>query len=235
VSDPNYCIIEPGILPHRLAEKHGRYAHMGVNLLKGCLTKFDYDICCPVAGDALPEPSAYDGYLVMGSEHGVNDDLPWMTPLLTFLNNAFTQRIPIVGICFGHQAVAKALGGQVERRGWNVGVTDYHEPDKKRQMSSVVYHQDQVVALPPDARLEWTSDRCINAALSYATSPCWTIQSHPEFSPEFSWDLFEDTRHDPLTDAQCDQAKREVADFEPDLGYVEARIRETLLDGVNTD
>ena len=68
--------------------------------------------------------------------------------------------------------------------------------------------------------------QALQMRLSYSASPCWTIQSHRAISKIFV-DLFENTRHEPLTDAQCDQAKR-VEGFEPDLRLVEARIRETF-------
>ena len=228
MSQPNYCIIDPGSLPRKLSKEHGRYADMGARLLKRSLSDFNYEICSPAKGDVLPKPSAYDGYLIMGSEHSVNDQLPWILPLMTFIIETFRRQLPLVGICFGHQAIAKALGGKVAECGWIVGVEAYRDPDSGDYLKSIVYHQDQIVALPSCAQIEWTSKRCINAALSYSASPCWTIQSHPEFSPKFSWDLFENTRHEPLTDAQCDQAKKEVEGFEPDLRLVEARIRETF-------
>ena len=229
MTKPTYCIIEPGTLSDNLVADHGDYARMGVDLLSECIDEFEYHVCTPVRGEALPEAGNYHGCLIMGSEHGVNDDLPWLEPLFRFIRDASSQKLPLVGICFGHQAIARALGGAVERRDWNVGVDEYRAADGQDLLKTIVYHQDQVVRLPDATRLEFASDNCPNASLGYLEHPCWTIQSHPEFTKPFAWDLFEQTRYDPLTDDQCDSAKTDLGDFEADLGYIRHRIRQTFL------
>ena len=88
----------------------------------GCLL----EVCRPYAGDALPALTAYDGVLVLGGEMGANDDdaHPWLTPLKAGIRDAVEAGTPLLGICLGHQLVAAALGGVVERnpRGQTVGL-----------------------------------------------------------------------------------------------------------------
>ena len=74
-----------------------------------------------------PRRGQADAWLVTGSRHGVYDDLPWIEPLKAFLRACVAARVPVVGICFGHQILAEALGGRAVKsdRGWGLGVQDY--------------------------------------------------------------------------------------------------------------
>ncbi|NBT31548.1 MAG: type 1 glutamine amidotransferase, partial [Rhodobacteraceae bacterium] len=79
-----------------------------------------------VAGDLPDGPDAFDGYIVTGSPASVNDPHPWVACLLEFIRRTASDQIPIYGTCFGHQAIAKALGGTVEKnpQGWEFGRID---------------------------------------------------------------------------------------------------------------
>ena len=92
--------------------------------------------------------------------------------------------MPVVGICFGHQIVAQALGGKVERfaSGWAVGATDYDFAGEKLTLNA--WHRDQVVQAPPGAKVIASNDFCANAALLY-DDRALTVQAHPEFRPAF--------------------------------------------------
>ncbi|MEM8631414.1 MAG: type 1 glutamine amidotransferase [Pseudomonadota bacterium] len=124
--------------------------------------------------------SSADGWLITGSRYGAYDDLPWIPRLEDFIRKARDAHVPMVGICFGHQIIAQALGGTVEKfsGGWSVGRQVY--PIEGRDYALNAWHQDQVVGLPDGARVIGSTDFCANAALIY-DNWAYTVQPHPEF------------------------------------------------------
>lgn len=123
-----------------------------------------------------------DGWLITGSRHGAYEDLPFIAPLEDFVREAYGGGVPLVGICFGHQIIAQALGGKVEKfeGGWSVGRVDYRFDDATLAMNA--WHQDQVVEPPAEAEVTASSDFCRYAAFRYK-GPAMSVQPHPEFDP----------------------------------------------------
>jgi GMP synthase-like glutamine amidotransferase len=143
-----------------------------------------------------------DGWLVSGSRASVCSDEPWMAPLGRFLVGAHTAGAPVVGICFGHQILAEALGGRVEKsaRGWGLGVHRYHIEARRPWMAGAgdefavqAVHQDQVVVPPPGAEVLATSDFCPCAALAFGRTTM-SLQGHPEIDAAYARDLIEARR-----------------------------------------
>ena len=109
--------------------------------------------------------------------------------------------MPLIGICFGHQILAEALGGRAEKsdRGWALGVQDYEVTARPGWMAGLpdrfavtAVHQDQVVALPADATVLARSPQCPFAAVAYGdleAPAAISLQPHPEFSPAFTGEL----------------------------------------------
>lgn len=129
----------------------------------------------------FPEgPHDAEGWLISGSRHGAYDDLPFIRPLETFIRDAYAARVPMVGICFGHQIIAQALGGKVEKwqGGWRVGRTAYEFDNDMLNLNA--WHQDQVVEKPAEAEVAATSDFCRYAGFRYK-GPAMSVQPHPEF------------------------------------------------------
>ena len=126
-------------------------------------------------------PEDADGWLISGSKHGVYDDLPFIAPLEDFIRKIYAAGIPLVGICFGHQIMAQALGGRSEKfkDGWSVGNVDYTFEDGEK-LAMNAWHQDQVVVPPPGARTIASTDFCEHAALAYK-GRAMSVQPHPEF------------------------------------------------------
>lgn len=131
-----------------------------------------------------------DGWLITGSRHGAYEDHPFIRPLEDFIRRAYAARVPMVGICFGHQIIAQAMGGRVEKfgGGWTVGPTEYDFQGEKLTLNA--WHQDQVVEKPASARLIASSDFCENAAFLY-DDRAFTVQPHPEFPDAFVKGLME--------------------------------------------
>lgn len=124
-----------------------------------------------------------EGWLITGSRHGAYEDLPFIPSLENFIRKAERVRTPMVGICFGHQIMAQALGGRVEKYvdGWSVGLVDYVIGGEPVALNA--WHQDQVVEKPEAAKVIGSTDFCRFAALSYGNHAL-SIQPHPEFDAE---------------------------------------------------
>ena len=191
-------ILETGQPPRSLRPAWGSYGDMIRTMLGEHRDYRTYD----VQGGELPaDPGECTVYVVTGSPASVYDDLPWIGPLLDFLR-AVRGRAKLVGICFGHQAMAVAYGGEVIKspKGWGLGLHRYEivEPPPAMQEPSAfaipAFHQDQVVVAPPGARVLAASDFTPFAALGYDDSTV-SIQGHPEFTPAFSAALIK-ARHE---------------------------------------
>ncbi len=175
-------ILQTGLAPEALAPEMGDYPDMFARLLEG--HGFTFRTYKVVEGEFPKGVADCQGWLITGSRHGVYEDHPWIPPLEQFIRDCFTARVPVVGICFGHQIVAQAMGGKVERfaSGWAVGATDYDFAGEKLTLNA--WHRDQVVQAPPGAKVIASNDFCANAALLY-DDRALTVQAHPEFRPAF--------------------------------------------------
>ena len=175
-------ILQTGLAPEMLASEMGDYPDMFARLLSG--NGFTFKTWRVVDGDFPASVHDADGWLITGSRHGVYEDHPWIPPLKDFIRTCFADRVPLVGICFGHQIVAQAMGGKVERyaEGWAVGPQDYDFDGETLTLNA--WHRDQVVEAPKGATVIATNDFCTNAALLY-DDRALTVQAHPEFRPEF--------------------------------------------------
>jgi GMP synthase-like glutamine amidotransferase len=186
-------ILETGRPPEDL-EHHGSYGLMFERLLGP-----DFDtVVYPVIDDVFPEAvDEVDGWLVTGSRFGVYDEAPWIRRLEAFLRQVVAARVPLVGICFGHQILASALGAKVEKAavGWGAGPHEYDVLERPAWLEGAAerftlnaMHQDQVSSLPPGARVIARSDFCPFAALAYDDHAI-SIQAHPEFDNAYERDL----------------------------------------------
>ena len=203
------AILETGAPPSAQQPRFGDYGDMFYALLGDGFVTQRFD----VAAGALPDAAAFDGAILTGSAAGVYEDHAWLPPLFDWIRGA-KGRTRLVGVCFGHQAMAQALGGRVEQsdRGWGVGLHVYEivsaEPWMQPATARIALpcsHQDQVVEKPPEARVWLASGFTPFAGLAWGTDAI-SIQPHPEFAPDFAAALAEG-RRGRIADAVLDQAR----------------------------
>ena len=196
-------ILQTGHSPEDFREQLGDYGEMFTKLLDG--HDFDFQIWSVVDG-VLPEGvSEADGWLITGSKHGAYEDHDWIPLLEDFIRETYADGRPMIGVCFGHQVIAQALGGKVEKftGGWSIGRTEYDMDGDKLALNA--WHQDQVVELPEGAKVVASSDFCPYAALAY-DNRIWTVQPHPEFGHDFIDGLIKTRGKGVVPDHQLEQA-----------------------------
>lgn len=189
-------ILQCGDPPEALRPAHGSYGAMMSRLLGPERDTLLYDV---TKGELPAVPTLHKAYVLTGSPAGVYEDLPWIPGLTAFLQGT-KGRAKLVGICFGHQAMAQAFGGRVVKspKGWSIGLHRYAVRDRAPWMDDAVHvdvpasHQDQVVACPPGARVTAASAFTPLAGLDYGDAI--SFQFHPEFHREFGSALIEARR-----------------------------------------
>ncbi len=195
-----------------LAKDHGEYADM-ISASLSEFAHFEFEQFHAVAQQLPTYLKQCDGYIITGSTHDAYADQPWIHELAAWIRQVDAQKIPLFGICFGHQIIAIALGGRVEKstKGWGLGVSinqitqqpDWMTP-KLDTLHLLVSHQDQVVETPQSLTVVARSEFCPNYMLA-KDQHILTVQGHPEFSLAFERRLIERKRA-LLTDQQYDHA-----------------------------
>ena len=182
-----------------LQSAHGNYPQMFEDLLRAQVPDLEMVTYRVMDGEYPSDLTECAAYLTTGSKFGVNDGLAWIDALEEFVRQLWDQRIPLVGVCFGHQLMAKALGGTVGKseKGWGVGVSFNQVVARKgwmdpwqEKLDLIVSHQDQVVQLPAQAEVLVSSVFCPYYVVQYG-GHFMSVQGHPEFCKSYSRDLME--------------------------------------------
>lgn len=178
----------------------GDYRRMFAALLKRHAPQFalqTFDVC---NGEFPAALDACDAYLTTGARASVYDELPWIERLKDFVRQLHAAQKPFVGVCFGHQMLAEALGGRVAKaaQGWGAGVHNIEitQPEAwmtppATQLRLQFMHQDQIAQLPVGGQVLASAAHCPIAMFRVGRTMLG-IQAHPEFTPDYVGALLDD-------------------------------------------
>ena len=195
----NIGILETGLINEKLSDRFDPYPVMFARLLNRAEQDLEYQPYSVIRGEMPDSIHDCDGWLITGSRHGAYEKLDWMLVLEGFIRELYSAAVPLVGICFGHQIIAQALGGEVDKSdsGWGIGLQTYeiNKPmgwmaEAPEQVGIYSFHQDQVSVLPAGASVFSSSEFCPYAGLSYGDSII-SIQAHPEFEEAYELALID--------------------------------------------
>jgi len=212
-------ILQTGEVPLPLRNRFVPYRKMFESMFDRTGQDFSYETINVAEGEPYPAFESLQGVVITGSAAGVYDDLPWLEPLRDFIRQSYQRRTPLLGICFGHQIMADALGGDVRKspKGWGLGRHTYAvtgRPEFMQQapdaLAVACSHQDQVLSPPRNAEVILASDFTPNAGLAYGNGAALSFQPHPEFADDYTVALAE-LRRGKAPDALVDAAVSSIA------------------------
>ncbi len=189
-----------------------------------------YDV---VAGELPADPDECDGWIITGARYDAYRDEPWIVDLRDFIKRLHEARARTVGVCFGHQAVAHALGGSAANSGeWQAGPQELEVMPTPWFDGGTVWlhamHQDVAAELPPGAKTVGVGSTAEHPIYLVGDS-ILCVQDHPEYEPAYISALIE-ARRSRMGDELTDDALNRVATIDTDNSIVGRWIVDFLLD-----
>lgn len=224
--------------PGRLPDFIPNYESLFMDLFASIGIEATYRIYQTWQGELPADINGGEIYLVPGSLDSAYDDKPWIVALVNWIERAYCRGAKLMGVCFGHQVIARALGGEVRKYdgGFGAGVRESRVIDDEMKrffpdgtMRLLYSHHDQVISLPREAVLCATSDFCKNESFRIGRQVI-TFQGHPEFTVAYSRHLLTNCSDD-LDEAVRLNALRSLDEMEP-MGPAAARYALNLLNKI---
>ncbi|WP_339748278.1 type 1 glutamine amidotransferase [uncultured Maricaulis sp.] len=193
----------------RLRSQFERYPPQFQSLFAAAGADIEWQTVLVLDGDPFPDPATLDGIVITGSKYGVYDSPVWIEPLREFIRAAYAAKTPMLAVCFGHQILADALGGDVRLapNGWQLGRQIYRFTDDRpacfddlpETIALLASHQDQVISPPTCATTFLAAPGCPHAGLVYDNGAAISLQPHPEFDRDYATALVGLHRGNPLS------------------------------------
>lgn len=190
-------VLEAGPVNPQIIEEYGPYTPMFERLLRLADPDITVERVVCYEGELPNSVTDADGWMITGSVYGAYEARAWYPAFETFLRDAVGAKVPVAGVCFGHQILAQALGGRVVKseKGWGLGAQDYTMRARPAWaaplgdgFTNYAVHQDQVIEVPPGATVVAGNTFCPIAALAYGdpdAPDAISVQPHPEFGQGF--------------------------------------------------
>lgn len=210
-------ILQCDDVPSALIADHPNYPQQIARLFGEQAPDWGYEVYAAHRGQLPKHVDKCDAFITTGSRYGVNDDQAWIVELSKFVNKLYEAQVPLIGICFGHQLMAKALGGVVTdfAGGWGVGLSKNQIVKTKSWMTPadqrldlLVSHKDQVITPPRNSEVLASSQFCQYFMLQYGDRFV-SVQGHPEFSQKYCRQLME-LRRSSIQEKRVEQGIRSL-------------------------
>lgn len=168
-------------------------------LFKDLLPQYSYEIFNVCDGLFPRSASDCDAWIITGSKYSVYDEIDWINKLKGFVRQIAKANKYCIGVCFGHQMLGEAMGGNVRKseKGWCVGIHEFETLERENWMNPnhakinlLMSCQDQIQTLPPNSRILAKSAMCPVGIIKIGEKMLG-IQGHPEFSADYVKSLME--------------------------------------------
>lgn len=188
------AILQCGEVPKDSESQTGCNTEMIKAMFDGIEGSFEFESFHCQDGCYPDDIDDYDFYITGGSKAGVYEDKEWIQRLIKFVRQLDKKKKKLIGICFGHQIMAMACDGMVEKseKGWGLGVAANRivsnpewTSEKKDALNLLVSHQDQIINVPDDAKIIAESDFCPFFVVQW-NDHFLSTQGHPEWNREYS-------------------------------------------------
>jgi GMP synthase-like glutamine amidotransferase len=206
----------------KFRQMFGNYPEMVSSLLSDSDGELEIEVFNVQLGQYPEDIRAWDLYITTGSKASAYEDLPWIHDLIGFIKQLDEARLKLMGLCFGHQVIALALGGSVEKslKGWGIGVSETricHQPawmqERPDRLKLIVSHQDQVTRLCEGSVVIAASDFCPHFMVQW-NDHFLSVQGHPEWQRSYSRALI-NHRRNIISPERVEQGLESLA-LEPD-------------------